>query len=138
MARDVEKVAESGFKELVAAALGCLEGELEHYERQAFSANAAKAQACDLGHAVEAARRFGYLEAVCAVLDRVVEDPPESPSDLPAAARGPNTPNTALARAMEILAEARRLCPKDGPGDSLGTAIWLLGLRAEPAARPEP
>ena len=136
MAHDVRQDAESGFKELVTEALGCLEGELEQYEHQAFSVDAGSAREGDFGQAVEAARRFGYLEAVCAILDRAVDGPPKSSHDPPA---GPShAPGAPHARATELLTQARRLGPHTGAEDPVGLAVWLLGLKADPAADPDP
>ncbi|MBE3069759.1 MAG: hypothetical protein IMZ66_05935 [Planctomycetes bacterium] len=136
MAQDVKKVAEGGFEKLVAEALGCLEGELEQYEQQAFYVDPGSARVGDFGEAVEAARRFGYLEAVCAVLDRAVDGPPKPSHDPPA---GPShAPGASHARATELLTQARRLSPKAGAEDPVGLAVWLLDLRAAPAARAEP
>ena len=110
-------------EELLEEALDLLEWELEQRERAACSVRADDATELDIENAVEDARRYGYLQTVCDLIDSLKADY-APPMDLV-----PDSPGQVLSgnfrRAVAFLKKAKGKCPADRLA-RLESAIFLL------------
>jgi hypothetical protein len=110
-------------EELLEEAMDVLEWELDQKERVACSARANDVSECDIQNAVEDARCYGHLQAVCELVDSLKADwdPPRDSV--------PNSPSQVLSgnfrRAIAFLKKARPKCPTDRLA-RLDSAILLL------------